>query len=168
MSAVPRLVLVGAPGAGKSAVGAELARRWGVDFRDTDSAIEVSEGRTVSDIFVELGESTFRRLEEEAVATALTQCRGVVALGGGAVLAARTRAHLADVPVAFLDVSLPAACDRVGLGHNRPLLLGGVRAQLRSLLDARRPLYLEVATFTVATDDGTVEQVADEVERHLR
>ncbi|MGI8702828.1 MAG: shikimate kinase [Nocardioidaceae bacterium] len=163
----PRLVLVGAPGAGKTTVGTELARRWGVQLCDTDQVVEAARGRTVADIFVDEGEATFRALEEQAVAEALSSCTGVVALGGGAVLSEVTRERLVGLPVTFLDVGLPVSSARVGLGANRPLLLGNVRGQLRALLDARRPLYEQVSAFSVDTDHLSVEQVADEVERQL-
>ncbi len=166
-SARPRVVLVGAPGAGKTSVGSELARRWGVDLCDTDRVVEAAEGHSVSDIFVDRGEAAFRSLEEKAVAEALSGVAGVVAVGGGAVLSEKTRSRLAGLPVAFLEVGLAASSSRVGLGTTRPLLLGNVRSQLKALLDARRPLYLQVATFAVATDELSVEQVADEVERQL-
>jgi shikimate kinase len=158
------VVLVGAPGAGKTSVGAELARRWGVDLRDTDALVEAAQGVTVSDIFVEHGEARFRELEEAAVEQALQAPGAVVALGGGAVLSERTRTRLAGRPVVFLDVSLAASASRVGLGVSRPLLLGNVRGRLKRLLDERRPLYLEVSRATVPTDDRTVAQVADEIE----
>lgn len=163
----PRLVLVGPPGAGKTSVGEVLAGRWGVDLVDTDQVIEREQRTTVSDIFVDQGEPVFRRLEEVAVADALTAHDGVVAVGGGAVLSERTRARLMGLPVAFLDVGLAAASGRIGLGLTRPLLLGNVRAQLKGLLDARRPLYVEVASLVVPTDERNVQQVADEVERLL-
>lgn len=164
---VPRLVLVGPPGAGKTSVGQVLAARWAVDLLDTDQVIEREQHTTVSDIFVDQGEASFRRFEEAAVADALTTHDGVVALGGGAVLSAATRARLTGLKVAFLDVGLAAAAGRIGLGLTRPLLLGNVRAQLKTLLDARRPLYVEVATVVVATDELDVPQVTDEVERLL-
>ena len=65
--------------------------------------------------------------------------------------------------VVFLDVSLGEAAKRVGLGVARPLLLGNVRTQLRNLMEARRPLYVEVAKLTVTTDDKTPEQITDEI-----
>ncbi len=163
----PRLVLVGPPGAGKTSVGSILARRWDLELLDTDQVIEREQQTTVSDIFVERGEEVFRRLEEAAVVEALTGHPGVVALGGGAVLADGTRCRLLGVTVAFLDVGLAAAAGRIGLGLTRPLLLGNVRGQLKTLLDARRPLYVEVASVVVATDERTVTEVADEVERLL-
>ncbi|MDX6310513.1 MAG: shikimate kinase [Nocardioidaceae bacterium] len=161
------MVLVGPPGAGKTSVGQELARRWDLPLHDTDQMIEAEQQTTVSDIFVDQGEAVFRRLEEAAVAKALAAPAGVAALGGGAVLSEATRKRLAGLPVAFLDVGLAASAGRIGLGVTRPLLLGNVRAQLKALLDARRPFYTEVAGVVVATDDRSVDAVADEIERWL-
>ena len=161
----PRVVLVGPPGAGKTAVGQVLADRWGVPFCDTDAAVEAGAGKPVSDIFIDDGEAAFRALERQAVAEALTRCGGVVSLGGGAVVTPETRAALVGHRVVFLDVGLAAAAARVGLGASRPLLLGNVRGQLKALLDSRRGLYEQVAQVSVATDGLGVAEVAAEVER---
>jgi shikimate kinase len=158
----PVVVLVGPPGAGKSTVAEELATRLGVTVRDTDSDIEAATGSSVQDIFIDRGEAEFRALEEEAVAGALADHDGVLALGGGAVLSDRTRQRLRDHRVIFLDVGLTTAVRRVGLGTGRPLLLGNVRAQLKQLMDARTVLYREVADLTVLTDDLNPGQVADQ------
>jgi shikimate kinase len=88
---------------------------------------------------------------------------GIVSIGGGAILDPATRADLAGHTVVFLDVSLSEAAKRVGLGTSRPLLLGNVRTQLKNLMDARRPLYAEVATFAVDTDGRTPVEIADEI-----
>ena len=163
----PRVVLVGPMGAGKTSVGAELAARWGVELRDTDADVEAVAGKPVSDIFVDDGEAAFRALERTAVARALAEHSGVVAVGGGAVIAEETRASLGGHRVVFLDVGLSDAAARVGLGTTRPLLLGNVRGQLKALLDARRPLYDQVSAARVVTDGKTVAEVADEVEKAL-
>ena len=158
----PVIVIVGPPGAGKSTVAEELASRLGVTVRDTDTDIEETAGTSVQDVFVDHGERHFRALEEEAVARALDEHDGVLALGGGAVLSDHTRELLGDHRVLFLDVGLTTAVRRVGLGTGRPLLLGNVRAQLKQLMDARTPLYREVADLTVLTDDLDPGQVADQ------
>jgi shikimate kinase len=160
----PLVVLVGPPGAGKTTVGELLARRHGVEFRDTDRDVEADTGRTISDIFVESGEPTFRELEREAVSKALASHRGVLALGGGAVIDETTRKALAEHRVVFLDVGLSAAVDRVGLNQSRPLLAINPRATLAKMLEERRPLYESVATFVVSTDGHTSEQVADAID----
>lgn len=160
-------MIVGPPGAGKTTVGALLAARWGVDFSDTDAEIEKRADKPIRDIFVDDGEAAFRELEATAVQAALDGYDGVLALGGGAVANPDTRAALADHRVVFLDVGLADAAARVGLGTTRPLLLGNVRTQLKNLLDARRPLYRQVATVTVATDGLTADEVTDAVDKAL-
>jgi shikimate kinase len=156
-------VLVGAPGAGKSTVGRLLADRLGVSFRDTDDDVELIAGKSISDIFLDDGEPAFRALERDAAAAALTIHDGVLALGGGAVADARTRELLDGHRVVFLDVGLADAASRVGLNRDRPLLIGNPRAQLKRLLDERRPLYLQVATLTVDTAGRTPDEVVAEV-----
>jgi len=157
------VVLVGPPGAGKSTVGRLLADRLGVGFRDTDDDIVAMVGKSVSDIFLEDGEEQFRTLESQAVAAALRAHDGVLALGGGSVLSADTRALLRGHRVVLLAVDVPAAAKRIGLTAHRPLVLLNPRAQLRALLDARLPLYVEVAAHTVSTDELTPLAVVDVV-----
>ncbi len=163
----PRVVLVGPMGAGKSTVGRILADRWAVGFRDSDDDVEAAEGRTISDIFVESGEAHFRALERTAVAQALGEHEGVLAVGGGAVMDEVTRAALAGHRVVFLRVGLSDAASRVGLGSSRPLLLGNVRGTMKSLLEQRTPVYESVAFSTVDTDGRTPDEVAALVEEAI-
>ena len=164
---LPRVILVGPMGAGKTTVGELLASSWGLTLRDTDQDVEQAEGRPISEIFVDRGEQYFRELERAAVAQALTGHDGVLALGGGAVLDPETRAVLKDHLVVFLHVGLSDAVKRVGLGSSRPLLLGNVRARVKALLDERLPIYREVATVEVETDGRTAEEVAQEVREQV-
>jgi shikimate kinase len=159
----PPVVLVGIMGAGKSTVGPLVADALGVPFRDVDDDIVDTAGKPISDIFVDDGEEHFRALERRAVAAALDGFDGVLALGGGAILAAETRAALRGHTVVYLSVALADAVSRVGLGQGRPLLALNPRATLRHLLDQRRPLYEEVATFTVHTDGIGPDEVAKQV-----
>ena len=160
----PAAVLVGPPGAGKTTVGELVAAALGKDFRDTDADIVAAAGKPVSDIFVDDGEDAFRAMERAAVATALSTFDGVLALGGGSVLADETRERLKDGhAVVFLSVELTDAVNRVGLGAGRPLLAVNPRATLKHLLEQRRPLYQEVAIWTVVTDGRGPEEIAAEV-----
>src|SRR4051812_38120360 len=111
----PVLVLVGAPGAGKTTIGHLVAKQLEVSFRDTDTDVEATAGKSVADIFVTDGEATFRELERAAVATALREHDGVLALGGGAVLDAQTRAALADHRGGWLEGGLFRGAKRGGL-----------------------------------------------------
>jgi shikimate kinase len=156
------IVLVGAPGSGKSTVGAILAERLGVGFADVDAAIVQRAGKPVAEIFADDGEAVFRALEEEVTAELLDR-PGVLALGGGAVLSPRTRAALRGRRVVWLRVGLPAAVKRIGLDTARPLLLGNVRGRLLALLNERAPLYAEVAGEIVDTDERNAAEVAEQI-----
>ncbi|MCB5908516.1 shikimate kinase [Streptomyces pinistramenti] len=159
----PVVVLVGPPGAGKSTVGALLAERLGVVYRDTDADIVDTAGKPISEIFIDEGEPHFRQLEREAVRAALAGHDGVLSLGGGAIMDDGTRKLLAGLPVVFLDVALADAVKRVGLDAPRPLLAVNPRQRWRELMDVRRPLYTEVARAVITTGGRTPQDVVDAV-----
>jgi shikimate kinase len=164
-------VLIGAPGAGKTTVGAALAARLGVGFTDTDAIVEAAAGKPVSDIFVTDGEPEFRRLERAAVAAALAPGTGsgaagprIVGLGGGAVMDADTQARLAGQRVVYLETGFAELAKRVGLDRARPLLIGtNPRAQLKALLEQRLPVYGRLAWLTVSTDGREPDEIAAEI-----
>lgn len=159
----PLVVLVGPMGVGKSTVGELLAARLGTTYRDTDADVVAAAGKPIAEIFYDEGEDHFRALERRAVEAAVAGHPGVLALGGGAVLDAATRKLLAGRPVAYLSMDVDEAVRRVGLGAARPLLAVNPRRQWRELMDARRPLYEEVARTVVATDEHTPEEVAQAI-----
>ena len=164
----PLVVLVGPPGSGKTTVGRALARLTGSTLRDTDADIAAAAGRPIPDIFFTDGEPAFRDMERAAVAAALAEHSGVLALGGGAVLAPENRALLRGHTVVFLSVTMPTGVKRTGLASNRPLLTGvNPRATYKSLLNARMGLSEEGATIVVGTDDLTVNQVAETIAEKL-
>ncbi|HNV40200.1 MAG TPA: shikimate kinase [Ornithinibacter sp.] len=159
----PRVVLIGPPGSGKSTVGAALAARLGLPLHDTDAAIEAAAGRSISDIFIEDGEPTFRELERAEVARAVEQEDGVLALGGGAPVDPLTEQVLAGQVIVFLDVGIADASKRVGFDQSRPLLAVNPRASWVRLMNERRPVYERVATHRVDTAGRIPDAVAEEI-----
>jgi shikimate kinase len=159
------LALVGLMGAGKSAVARILGERLAVAVADLDAFIEADEGCTIAELFEREGEAFFRRREGEVLRQALAAGARVISCGGGVVLDPSHRAFLRErCRVVWLEVSAAEAARRVGGGAARPMLAGAAPlARLTALLDARGPLYAEVAHHRVATDGRTPEQVADAV-----
>jgi shikimate kinase len=159
----PVAVLIGPPGAGKTAVGPLLAECLGTSFRDTDADISAAAGRPVSDIFIEQGEPAFRQLEREAAARALREHDGVLALGSGAILDPDTQQRLDGLPVVYLAADFGTVARRLGLDRPRVVIPGNPRGRLRAMLEERRPLYERLATVTVKTDDLDPDELAAQI-----
>jgi len=156
----PVAILIGPPGAGKSTVGALLAGQLGVAFTDTDTAIEESVGKPVSDIFVQDGEPAFRALEQATAARLIGGEPGVLALGGGAVLDPATQRLLAGQRVIYLETGFRTMVHRSGLDGPHPPIPGNPRGRLKQMLDERHPVYAGLAWRTVCTDDRNPEDLA--------
>ena len=159
----PVAVLIGPPGVGKTAVGPLLAERLGTSFRETDADISAATGQLVGDIFVEQGEPAFRQLEREAAARALREHEGVLAIGSGAVLDPDIQHRLEGLPVVYLAADFATIARRVGLDRPRMVIPGNPRGRFRAMLEERRPLYEQLATVTVKTDDLDPDEVAAQV-----
>ena len=166
---MPVAILIGPPGAGKSSVGKSLALYLDTQFHDTDDLIENEQGMSISEIFLDKGETFFRKCEKEIVAREIATFTGVLSLGGGSVMDSATRELLLDSehPVIFLDVSLASAAPRIGFNRDRPLLVGNPRAKWQELMNIRRPIYEELADITVSSDAATPSQLAREIASRL-
>jgi shikimate kinase len=162
---MPKAVLIGPPGAGKSSVGRQLAKILTCEILDTDQEIERQSGKKISAIFTDDGEAVFRALEKSVVLDALQNAKGVVALGGGSILDSDVADYLSksSIPVAYLEVSISQAAPRVGFNKERPLLAINPRQQWMALMEKRRPIYESLATFKIATDNRKPAEVAQEI-----
>ena len=165
-----RIVLIGAPGSGKSTVGVALAAHLQWPFVDTDALIELKESRKITDLFVDHGEEYFRSVEFETLKEVLQETSAVISLGGGAPISqpAQDAISSSNSTIVFLDVSLTTAAPRVGFNRDRPLLLGNPRAQWQALSDQRRPIYEKLATQSIKVDDMTVDEIIAIIESNLQ
>jgi shikimate kinase len=159
------IFLIGPMGAGKSAVGRQLARSLHLPFMDSDDEIESRTGVDIPFIFEKEGEAGFRKREAAAIDD-LTGIDGVVlATGGGAVVDAVSRSRLGGRGfVVYLYTTVAQQVARTKKGRERPLLENGDRRQiLDELLVKRDPLYREIADLVVETDGRKVHSVAKEI-----
>jgi len=166
---MPRAVLIGPPGSGKSSVGRQLAKILQCEILDTDIEIEKVSGKKIAEIFTEDGEPEFRIIEKGVVLSALKGASGVVALGGGSVLDSDVAEFLrsSHIPIAYLEVSISQAAPRVGFNKERPLLALNPRQQWMALMEKRRPIYESIATMRISTDNRKPAEVAQEIANTL-
>ena len=164
------LFLIGPMGAGKSAVGKQLARLLSCPFHDSDQEIEQRTGADIALIFEREGEAGFRR-RERAVLADLTAREGIVlATGGGAILDADNRRDLAQRGcVVYLETSVAQQAERTARTRHRPLLQDGDPVErLEELMRVREPLYQEIADVTIETNHSRVRAVAERILQQYR
>ena len=169
MSTPGSIFLIGPMGAGKSAVGRQLARLLKTDFVDADEEIENRTGVDIPYIFEKEGEQGFRDRESRVV-DELSQRQGIVlATGGGVVMREENRRCLAARGlVVYLQTSVEQQWQRTSKGRHRPLLHhGDPKAVLQDLMNKREPLYKDLADLIVDTDGRKVGSVAAEIARHV-
>ena len=165
MKQAQNLFLIGPMGAGKSAVGRQLARLLHLDFFDSDEEIERRTGVDIAFIFEKEGEEGFRKREAKVI-DELSQKQGIVlATGGGAILDNDNRSYLgARGFVVYLFTTVRQQLDRTRRGRTRPLLQNGDKESvLEALMEIRDPLYREIADLVVETDGRRVQAVARDI-----
>jgi len=164
-----RIVLTGFMGSGKSTVGPLLARQLGWKFMDADDVISAEAGATIAEIFAQEGEAAFRERERATITRLAGEEALVLALGGGAIEDAATRALLLNAPetlLVHLEVELATTLARCrGTEHLRPVLAD--QANLASRYQRRLPLY-RTAHVSVSVDALTPEQVVEAIVHAMR
>lgn len=158
------IVLVGLMGAGKTSVGKRLAAALGMNFVDSDHAIEESARMTIPEIFASRGEAEFRAGERKVIARLLSEEPQVIATGGGAFMDEETRQRIREGAISlWLKAELPVLMKRVLRRNNRPLLQNGdPEATMRALIEKRHPVYAE-ADVTVLSEETPHETMVKAV-----
>jgi shikimate kinase len=166
MSAKPSIALIGLRGAGKTAVGRELARLCGLPHVDTDDLIVQETGRSITDIFTADGEPAFRKLEVAAVRGAVARSPAVISVGGGAVVNADNVAALRQVAtIVWLTAPVEILWQRIQgdattTRSRPPLTTRDGMEELRETLAAREQAYRDAADLSVDTQRGSPQQLA--------
>jgi shikimate kinase len=156
-------------GAGKSAVGRQLAKMLHLSFVDSDDEIESRTGVDIPFIFEKEGEAGFRKREAKVIDDLSAMDAIVLATGGGAVIDPQNRSRLgARGFVVYLFTTVDQQVARTLKGRERPMLANGdSREILEDLMAVRDPLYREIADLTVETDGRKVKAVANEILERL-
>ena len=162
--------MVGMMGAGKTAIGAALARRLGVPFLDSDTEIEAAADRTVAEIFERDGEAFFREKESQIIARLLDGPPAVLSTGGGAYLAEANRRMISERGVAvWLRADLELLWDRVRHKTTRPLLLTeDPKGTLTRIYEDRTPIYAMADLIVEADPAYSIEDMTDQVFEKLK
>lgn len=164
------IVLIGLMGAGKTSVGRRLAQRLGLSFVDADDEIEKAAGCSIPEIFEVYGEGAFRDVEERVIERLIDEGPMVLATGGGAYMAERTRKNINQNAISvWLQADLDTLVERTSRRTGRPLLDSGSspREVLQELINIRYPVYCD-ADITIETGQETMEVTVDRVEADLK
>ncbi|WP_287929467.1 shikimate kinase [Arthrobacter sp.] len=159
------IVMIGPMAVGKSVIGAELARKMGLEFVDTDQRIVAKHG-AIPRIFAARGEHHFRQLEARTVADVLDRPEAkavVLSLGGGAVLDTGTQQLLAKATVVFLRATVDTVKERIVRNTGRPLLAADPVAAWSRLAAARGPVYARLADITIDVGKSSVPELVDQL-----
>lgn len=156
------IVLIGMPSSGKSTVGALLAEKEKRKFIDTDILIAEKAGKSIPEIFADIGESGFRELESLVIQEVAAKSGCIIATGGGSVLREENVLLLKQNGVLiFLDRSPDLLCGT----PDRPLSQNA--EAMRELYSRRYPLYTRSADIKI-TANSTVEEAAALIQKELR
>ena len=158
------LYLIGMMGAGKTTVGQVLAQQLGYQFFDTDAVIEQVAGRSIADLFAEMGEAGFRDVESQVLAELSTYTRLAIATGGGIVTRRENWGYLRHGVIVWLDVPVTQLQARLQTDNSRPLLQNGdLTTRLQTLLDQRRSLYAQADVQVSYAGTESPEQLATRI-----
>ena len=164
------IVLIGMMGAGKTAVGTELARRLRVPFTDSDAEIEAAAAMSISEIFARDGESFFRDRESQVLTRLLSGPPGVISTGGGAWLRPANRTAIAARGISvWLNCPPELLWHRVRQRSTRPLLkTADPKGTLLALLAERAPLYAQAEVEFMSQPGDSIETSTDRLIAQLR
>ena len=157
------LVLTGMMGSGKTTIGKSLSQRLNMQFADIDDIIEKKNGLSISAIFEQRGEKTFRQEEEEESKNAIKKSNIIIALGGGAFINENIRDEIKKNSVSiWLDLDVEILYKRVNLSQKRPLLKNSSKENLKKIYNDRKRIY-SLADFKIQCTLKNKDQIINEI-----
>jgi shikimate kinase len=165
------IVLIGPMGSGKTTVGRRLAEKLDIDFYDADHAIIDKTGVSIDHIFDVEGEKGFRKRESNVLKDLCNKPNIVLATGGGAVMLEENRLEISKAgSVIYLSSSVDQILRRTAKSKTRPLLENSTnkRKTISDIIEARDPLYREIATIIINTNGKKLNEVIHEILNQLK
>ncbi len=162
------IFLIGFMGSGKSTVAKKLQEVLQIPLIEMDETIEQEQRMPISSIFEQHGEAFFRDLETDLLRRICQSESAVVSCGGGTVIRKENRELMKAGSIVLLTAEPQTILNRVRYSRNRPLLEGKKTVEdIRTLMEARKSLYMKAADIMVSTDGKTPEQLTNEIKALL-
>lgn len=153
--AIERVIFIGMPCSGKSAIGRAVADYFGFTFYDMDEEIVNTAGMSIQSIFEEKGEPAFREIETQVAKNLSEVKNAVVATGGGVVTRENNMAFFKSDETAVIFIHRHFArfiTTPKRVMDKRPLLRQPSLDKLLTLYKTRLPLYKKYCNFEVPND----------------
>ncbi len=170
MKSKDSISLIGFMGSGKTTIGKLLAERTGYLFIDLDRIIELSESKTINEIFKTSGEDYFREIESKIIRKAYSNNRCVFACGGGVILRRENMKIIRrNTIVVYLEISPREALKRLMKTSDRPLLGSGDRSnKITGLIEDRSSLYKKYSDITILNEGNSAMHTVDNILKKLQ
>ena len=158
------IILIGAPGCGKTTISREIASLLSVDFTDIDEEIEKREEKTINEIFDKNGQEYFRKKEKEVFSDTLKEKGKVISTGGGLPeYVDLSKINKEENIIVYLDVAKEVIINRIKDDNKRPLLKNGTDA-LTELLQRRKPIYEKSLDIRIIVEkEKNIKDIAVEI-----
>lgn len=162
------IFLCGLMGVGKTTIGKELAKYCQLEFYDLDHEIEDNSGKSITDLFLDKGESEFRLIETKTLKEVLKRdTPSVIALGGGTLIKVENQELLKNHYSIYLQASASFLGQRLKNNNDRPLLSGVDKTvKLKELLNEREDQYKN-SLFEVCVENKTVAVIVKEIAKEI-
>ncbi|MBD0385382.1 MAG: shikimate kinase [Nostoc sp. C3-bin3] len=158
------LYLIGMMGVGKTTVGRLLAKELGYGFVDTDNVIAQATGKSINQLFAQVGEAAFRQIESDVLSQVCAFTKLTISTGGGIVLRQENWGYLHHGLIVWLDAPVELIYSRLAEDTTRPLLQDAdPKGKLRSLLEQRTPLYSQADLHITVQEGETPEDIAKRI-----